>query len=160
MNRKLAWCLLGLCTLLALLSFGYPMYVIRPFKAQGASELALALVVKRWGPYVAILAAIAGIAAATQLWRNANWLSRSLTGLLAALLVAFTGLAHWNVYERMFHPIPKVDILPGSQASLEADDMVLAVKVGGMARAYPIRMLGYHHIVNDWVGGVPLAGTY
>ncbi len=27
----------------------YPMYVIRPFRAQGSTELAVALVVRAWG---------------------------------------------------------------------------------------------------------------
>ena len=40
------------------------------------------------------------------------------------------------------------------------DDKVLAVSWGRMARAYPIRTMGYHHIVNDTVGGVPIAVTY
>ena len=43
---------------------------------------------------------------------------------------------------------------------MDADDKVLAVKVGQHARAYPIRTMGYHHIVNDTVGGVPIAVTY
>jgi hypothetical protein len=37
---------------------------------------------------------------------------------------------------------------------------VLAVSVGKEARAYPIRTMGYHHIVNDTVGGAPIAVTY
>jgi hypothetical protein len=28
------------------------------------------------------------------------------------------------------------------------------------ARAYPVRSLSYHHIVNDVIGGVPIAATY
>jgi hypothetical protein len=38
--------------------------------------------------------------------------------------------------------------------------MVLAVLFGGHARAYPILAMGYHHIVNDTVEGVPIAVTY
>ena len=40
------------------------------------------------------------------------------------------------------------------------DDKVLAVTLGQEARAYPIRTMGYHHIVNDTVNGVPIAVTY
>ena len=35
-----------------------------------------------------------------------------------------------------------------------------AIAVNGTARAYPVRALAYHHIVNDTLGGVPLVGTY
>jgi len=38
--------------------------------------------------------------------------------------------------------------------------MILAVRFGGDARAYPIREMAYHHIVNDVVEDVPVAVTY
>jgi len=39
-------------------------------------------------------------------------------------------------------------------------EQVLVVEVGGEARAYPIQVLTHHEIVNDTVGGVPVAVTY
>jgi hypothetical protein len=38
--------------------------------------------------------------------------------------------------------------------------MILAVRYSNDARAYPIREMAYHHILNDVVGGVPIAVTY
>ncbi len=38
--------------------------------------------------------------------------------------------------------------------------MVLAIEVGGEARAYPVDLVAYHHIVNDELNGQPLAATY
>jgi hypothetical protein len=38
--------------------------------------------------------------------------------------------------------------------------MVIAVAVNGVNRAYPIREMAYHHVVNDTVGGEPVAATY
>lgn len=40
------------------------------------------------------------------------------------------------------------------------DDEVLGVDLAGEARAYPIRYLNYHEIVNDDVGEVPIAATW
>ena len=40
------------------------------------------------------------------------------------------------------------------------DTEVMGIVVDGHARAYPIRMLEYHQVVNDVVGGVPIAATY
>jgi hypothetical protein len=37
---------------------------------------------------------------------------------------------------------------------------VLAVAIGGRARAYPLQILVWHVIVNDTLGGVPIAVTY
>lgn len=46
-----------------------------------------------------------------------------------------------------------LDVLPGSEP-------VIAVEVNGEARAYPIRVLIWHEIVNDTLAGVPIAVTY
>ena len=37
---------------------------------------------------------------------------------------------------------------------------VIGLEIAGDARAYPLRILEYHQIVNDTVGGVPVAVTY
>jgi hypothetical protein len=43
---------------------------------------------------------------------------------------------------------------------LEPEEPVIAVVVGGRARAYPYQILIWHEIVNDMVGDLPLAVTY
>jgi len=42
----------------------------------------------------------------------------------------------------------------------DADDEVVAIERGGEARAYPVRILNYHEIVNDDFGGDPVAVTW
>jgi hypothetical protein len=60
----------------------------------------------------------------------------------------------------MFHPYDTPAFASAVDVPVDADDMVLAVKLGGEAHAYPIRTMGYHHIVNDTLGNVPIAVTY
>lgn len=43
---------------------------------------------------------------------------------------------------------------------LVASDLVIGVRAGGEARAYPIRILNWHEIANDALGGVPIAVTF
>jgi hypothetical protein len=43
---------------------------------------------------------------------------------------------------------------------LNAEEPVMTLAIAGDARAYPLRVLIWHEIVNDTVGGVPLAVTY
>jgi hypothetical protein len=43
---------------------------------------------------------------------------------------------------------------------LEENEPVLAVDIDGDVRAYPVQILMWHEIVNDTVGGVPVAVTY
>lgn len=51
--------------------------------------------------------------------------------------------------------------IPAKQVTELADtEPVISVLLGGDAHAYPFRILIQHEIVNDWVGGLPVAITY
>ena len=43
---------------------------------------------------------------------------------------------------------------------LDAGSEVFGVVLDGQARAYPIPMIAYHHVVNDRLAGLPVAVTY
>jgi len=60
----------------------------------------------------------------------------------------------------MFHPVPAPGFVAADKAKVDGDDMILAVSLANEPRAYPIRTMGYHHIVNDRVGGQPIVATY
>jgi hypothetical protein len=47
-----------------------------------------------------------------------------------------------------------------NEVKLDGAEKVVAVRVGGQARAYPIRSMSYHHVVNDVVGGAAIVATY
>jgi len=110
-------------------------------------------------------------------WR---WIFR---GLFAALI--FIGLfrSQWKRKWLLFFPIAVVAIviymanfkmaadamfkqpkqlLLVSAASNKVDSnrLVLGVSINGEAKAYPIRFLGYHHHIQDTVGGKPIMVTY
>jgi hypothetical protein len=48
----------------------------------------------------------------------------------------------------------------GRRKLLVAGDKVLGVSRGGATRAYPLRLLVWHEVVNDTLGGEPIAVTY
>lgn len=58
-----------------------------------------------------------------------------------------------SVDEPQFHPV-------SAEATLEGPEPVVALELSGEARAYPIRYLIWHEIVNDVVAGLPVAVTY
>jgi len=47
-----------------------------------------------------------------------------------------------------------------SAAWLSARDLVVGVEISGDSRAYPVATLSQHEIVNDTVGGQPIAVTW
>lgn len=62
-----------------------------------------------------------------------------------------------------FDSIPALDhprLVAADKARLPGDEPVVAVRVGSMSRAYPIRYLTFHEVVNDLVARVPVAITF
>lgn len=64
----------------------------------------------------------------------------------------------------LFDNIPSLDaatMLAADEASYLLDtDPVFGVSINGDARAYPLRIMGWHEMVNDVIGGVPVALAY
>lgn len=155
------WFVLTAAALVALACFAIPMYVIRPFRAQGARELAVALAVIRIRPVLSICAVLAAIGAAIPLWRSYSGIGKRLLVTQGVVVALAAGALCWvNVYELMFHEAGVPGFVSSKDAKLEPDEMVLAVNVQGSARAYPIDYIAYHHIVNDRIGKVPIVATY
>jgi Protein of unknown function (DUF3179) len=140
--------------------FAYPMFVIRPFRHQGPTELAIALAVKQAATVITILCAVSATFALGAFWHRISIPKRVLATVFALVACGSVWLARFNVYEIMFHPMGTPAVEPAQTAKIDPDDMVLAVNVNSSARAYPIRTMGYHHIANDWVGGEPIVATY
>lgn len=64
----------------------------------------------------------------------------------------------------LYEGIPSLDfplMVTASQASyLQASDLVFGVEINGDVRAYPLRILGWHEMLNDEIGGIPVALAY
>ncbi|WP_026838349.1 DUF3179 domain-containing protein [Gillisia sp. JM1] len=59
--------------------------------------------------------------------------------------------------------IPSIDkpkFIGGDKTTLNDSDRVLGVKENGIAKAYPIKIMNYHEIVNDNFGDKPVVVTY
>jgi len=140
----------------------YPIYVIRPFRAQGARELAVALAISRFRPVATVISALVALWAAFAWWRSqARIAGRVLAVGGAVLACVLAGLARVNIFEQlMFHPDPHPVFEAASAAKIDPDDKLIVVNIGGRSRGYPIRMMGYHHVVNDVVEGTAIVATY
>jgi hypothetical protein len=139
----------------------YPIYVIRPFRYQGARELLVALAVIRFRPIGMVLAVAGVFAAAVWYWRSERRkLRRFLSAVCVVNIAVPAVLSRVNIFELMFHPAGTPAVSAASVSKLDSNEMVIAVKVNGSARAYPIRSMSYHHIYNDVVAGEPIVATY
>jgi hypothetical protein len=160
-NIVLGSCLL-LLSLAALALSLFPTYVIRPFREQKPVALQHALWVTLHDKPILfglfLLIAICALLA----WRRAGWLPRLLLLAPAIGIALLAAVAAWvNPYEQiMFHPFGEPRYVAIQQAGIDAKDMVIAVTLGGESRAYPIREMGYHHVVNDRLHQLPIVVTY
>ena len=81
--------------------------------------------------------------------------------LLVVPVLAAAWFARQNHFEWMFNPLAAPAYARAGEVDYVGDeDMVLAVERGGERVAYPVRLLAYHHLVADTVGGVPVIATY
>jgi len=145
---------------LAFLFLAYPIYVIRPFRYQGPRELAAALLITQYRPYLEILLALAALLVLITVWRGVTARRKAILVCLTVLVLGCALLSRINVYEKMFHPLEQPAFSAAAQSKLDAGEQVIAIKVNNAARAYPIRDISYHHIVNDTVGGRAIVATY
>jgi len=140
--------------------FFIPAFIIRPFRHQTPAALALAIALRERAPWGTLIAALLCLVFAFVLWGGVNrW--RKIVLALVMVLVAFsTVMSRLNYFEWMFHPVPSPQFESASSSKLDKGEMILAVRFGNDARAYPIREMAYHHVLNDVVAGVPVAVTY
>jgi hypothetical protein len=154
------WTLFSLCALAALALFFVPAFIIRPFGHQSPRALLVAMALRHYAPLGTLIAALACFVLAFALWGSVGrWHKAPLALIL--LVVAFSAvMARLNYFEWMFHPIAGAQFLAQSESKLDAKEMIMAVRFSDDARAYPISQMAYHHVLNDVVGGVPIAVTY
>lgn len=150
----------GVSALTAIAFFFVPAYIIRPFRHQGAAALNLAMALRQYAPWMTLAAALVCLLCVFALWPAAGlWRKVGLGGAL--LLVTFSAvMSRLNYFEWMFHPIDSAQFQAEADSKLDKGEMILAVRFGDDARAYPISQMAYHHILNDVVGDVPVAVTY
>lgn len=94
-------------------------------------------------------------------------------GLLTAAFLAF---AAFNLDNTL---VPKDEILSGGVPKdgipalleprfvaageahfLNPDDQVIGVRLRNQVKAYPIKILNWHEVVNDAIGGIPVVVTF
>lgn len=93
------------------------------------------------------------------IWTNTD-LSRRTVPLEEVRLVPFRDIFIIRpdqippIYAPLFHGVSEADEV------LDPLEPVLAVEVKGEAKAYPLRVLVWHEVVNDEIAGEPILATY
>lgn len=103
-------------------------------------------------------------------WRDLTLGAGAMALAFASLVGLLTPSARAGVEEEIVQLLPR-DAIPAidhpqfvgvreAEAWMDPDEHVVGLAIGGDRRAYPIRMLSVHEIVNDVVGGRKVAITW
>jgi len=159
-QRGYVWFIVIASALAGVGLFFVPAFIIRPFHHQTPSALALAMALRQRAPWGTLAAALVCLIFAFVLWGIVKK-GRKIVIALVMVPVAFSAvMSRVNYFEWMFHPVDSPQFESASASKLDKGEMILAVRFGSDARAYPIREMAYHHVLNDVVAGVPVAVTY
>lgn len=146
------------CAVVSFLCFLTPVLVMNPFTTQRKGLLMMTLRLHKAGPIVSAVCAIAAAAVLLLSWAGSG--SHRAQEISFAIALMGAALTRLNVFELVFRPYGAPDFVAAGAIALEHDAMVMSFTAGGETHAYPVGAMGYHHIVNDMVGGAPIAATY
>ena len=154
--KKLFW--LGL---IGLLLFEIAnVYFIMPMpgsQQMNSIDLAYFLYTWRW-VFRGVFGAMIIIGLLRAQWKRSRKWWLALPILLLIVVVYMTNFV--MAADHMFYQPSSVNLVGSSANKVDADRLVLGVVNNGEAKAYPIQFLGYHHQVQDTVGGKPVIVTY
>ncbi len=161
-RHRATWVLLFTIVIISLIIVFIPAFLILPFRPQTQRALEISYTLRRWSPLVTIMTTLATLALVIQLWpKTRRWWRKALLVIAILLTIPPAWFARQNHFEWMFNPLRNSAYAKANEASFAGDsDMVLAVKISNEAVAYPVRLMAYHHVVQDVVGGTPICATY
>lgn len=134
------------------------VYFIMPMpgsQRMDSLDIAYNLYHYRWGART-----ILGVFSVTGLipaYQSSAWKTLSLLVIAAAFAYMF----NFNMSaDHMFYKPNSLNMVDAAGNKVKPEKLVIGVEHNGEARAYPIQFLGYHHQVQDTVGGLPILVTY
>ncbi len=154
------WPLLAVTALAGIGMFMVPTFIIRPFAYQSPRGLFWAMAIRQRAPLGSLLCALVCLPLVALLWQRTSRWGRAALATLMVFSAASAVMSRLNYFEWMFHPVDSPRFEAEDASKLDKSEMIMALRLGDDARAYPIREMAYHHILNDVVGGVPLEVTY
>ncbi|MBI1353914.1 MAG: DUF3179 domain-containing protein [Acidobacteria bacterium] len=160
--QRLEWALIVLLIASSAAMAVAPWWVMDPARPQSATELQFAYSVRTgWGSVLAMMSLAAGALLCMRRWTLGGLWGKLLSVPALILLGLSAFVANSNLLEEIFRPMEAVGYIPAAEVKfLEPDDKLLVAHGDEGDRAYPLRLLQFHHVVNTTAGGTPVAVTW
>jgi Protein of unknown function (DUF3179) len=92
---------------------------------------------------------------------KSKWKRKWLLIIPIAIVAAVIYMANFKMAaDAMFKQPHQLLLVSAANNEVDSSRLVIGVSINGEAKAYPIRFLGYHHHIQDTVGGKPVMVTY
>jgi hypothetical protein len=138
------------------------VYFIMPFPgSQRANTLDLAYFIHRNIWILRIAALLLILAGIIMRWPQFGKLKRGLLFILLGLYAVIFYFFNFKfLADKMFYQ-PRIRAFAGKATNKVSErQLAIAVTINGESKAYPIQIIGYHHQVQDTIGGEPVIVTY
>jgi Protein of unknown function (DUF3179) len=138
------------------------VYFIMPFPgSQHANTIDLAYFIDKNIWYIRIIALLFILPTLMPVFKMGKaWKKMSLALVLILYGVIFYFFNFKFLADKMFYQPQHKNLAAAAENKVALDKLVVGVALNGEAKAYPIEIIGYHHQVQDTVGGVPVMITY
>lgn len=83
-----------------------------------------------------------------------------LVAIVVGYAIVFYYFNFYMAVVKIYQPVQVKTFAPKTQNRIGNDKLVIGVEINGVAKAYPLQILGYHHQVADSIGGTPVVVTY
>src|SRR6185503_4424899 len=117
MSRKLTWLMLFVLVVIVLVIVLTPVFLIMLFKPQTHRTMEISYLMRRWSPWLTVLASLLILAMAFRLWVGGRWFGRIALVILLLPTLGATWLARQNHFEWMFNPLPNPAYAKAAEAS-------------------------------------------
>ncbi len=134
------------------------VYFIMPMPgSQRANSISIAYTLYKWRW---IFRAFFGLMIIIGLFKS-NWKRKWVPAIPLLLLAVVVYMANFKMAaDAMFKQPEQLLLATADKNKVDSNRLVIGVSMNGEAKAYPIQFLGYHHHVQDTVGGKSILVTY
>lgn len=163
MKKRLLQLVPFLLAIFSVAGYYLSLTLLAPFRSQTQSHIEWAYFLGSWQGFLGVAFLTLGVMLVFYLWpRSPSVVYRIGLVVCLCFLVASAILSlNENPTSRMFERLNGGQYVEASEAEHVADEeMVMGLAVDGQAVAYPVKMVSYHHIINERLGDEPYVVTY
>lgn len=138
------------------------VYFIMPFPgSQRSNTIEIAYFLNNYIWWFRVLGLTLFVPPMLYIFGNSKWWKKILLGLFVVLYGAVFYMFNFKFLADKMFIQPQHKILATVAANkIDSNKLIIGVALNGEAKAYPIEIIGYHHQVQDTIGGEPVMITY